>query len=279
MTEPYALELNHISARTGETLALDDITLAVLSGEIHVLLGDLGGPGRTILFKILAGTLPTAVYTGEIRVAGQPVSLHSPQDAIRHGISIVPRRSGIFSRMTIAENITLGRWQQGGHGFLLRRGAMEQEALAILAQLDLKLDPTVPAGRLTAGQQRLVMIARALATGPKVVILDEPAASLPSAGEQSQLIRGVRHLAERNIGCLYLTRRPAEAALIADRVTVLRDGSLNGSWCRIELDELKLTQAMISQRISDGNYDEPEEVEEPKSLLDSLRTLFSGYRD
>ncbi len=279
MTAPSALELSHLSARGGELLALDDVTLAVSPGEVHVLLGDLGGPGRTTLFKILAGLHRAGMYTGEIRVAGQPVDLHSPQDAIRCGIGVVPRRSGIFSRMTIAENITLGRWQQGGHGFLLRRGAMEQEALAILAQLDLKLDPTVSAGRLTGGQQRLVMIARALATEPKVVVLDEPAASLTLASEQSQLIRGVRHLTERNIGCLYLTRRPAEAVLIADRVTVLRDGRLNGSWPRLEIDELALTQAMISQRVSAGSYDEPEEIEERKGLLDSLRTLFSGYRD
>lgn len=273
MTITSALELAHISMRFGELAALDDMTLAVLPGEIHVLLGE-NGAGKTTLFKILSGMHPAGAYTGEIQVVGQPVSLHSPQDALRHGISVVPRRSGVFAKLSIAENVTLGQWQQKG-SFLLRRGAMEQQARAILAQLDLKLDPTVTADRLGPGQKRLLMIARALATEPKVVVLDEPAAFLTSAGEQSQLIRGVRVLAERGIGCLYLARRPAEASLIADRVTVLRDGRLNGSWPRIDLDELTLTQAMMSQRIGDVGYVDHDEPEESGGILDSLRSIFS----
>lgn len=279
MTAIPALALRGISIQLGEVCILDDVTLDVLPGEIHALLGEQKGSGTATLFKILAGLRQAGTYKGKIEIAGQPVSLRSPQDAIRHGISIVPRRSGIFSKMTVAENITMGQWQQGGRGFLLRQSAMEREALTILAQLDLKLDPSIPASRLSAGQQRLVMLARALATQPKVIVLDEPAAQLTSASEQSHIIRGVRRLAERDIGCLYLTQRPAEAVLIADRVTVIRDGRLNGSWPRIELDELTLTQAMISQRVSAVSYDEPEEVEERRGLLDSLRTLFSGYRD
>lgn len=273
-----ALALRGISIHLGEIAVLDDVTLDVLPGEIHALLGEQKGSGKTTLFKILAGLRGAGTYRGQIQVAGRPVSLRSPQDAIRQGISIVPRRSGIFSRMTIAENITLGRWQQGGRGFLLRQGVMEREAQGVLAQLDLKLDPSVPASRLTPAQARLVMLARALATGPKVIVLDEPVASLTSASEQSQIIRGVRRLAEQNIGCLYLTQRPAEAALIADRVTVLRDGRLNGSWPRVELDELTLTQAMISQRISSETEDERDEPEEAGGILGSLRSLFGWNR-
>lgn len=274
MPTSHALELLHISLLFGAVIALDDVTLAVSPGEIHALLGE-NGAGKTTLFKILAGVHRSGAYTGEIRVAGQPVSLRVPQDALRCGIGVVPRRSGIFARMSVAENITLGQWQQGGT-FILRRGKLERQASDVLALLDLHLDPAMPAGRLSSGQQRLVMIARALATGPKVIVLDEPAAFLASAKEQTQLIRAVRLLAERGIGILYLARRPAEAALIADRVTVLRDGQANGSWSRLELDELTLTQAMISRRPGDGGYVDTDEVDQPGGILESLRTLF-GY--
>lgn len=276
MTEPCALELLHISKSFGEVAALADVSLAVLPGEIHALLGE-NGAGKTTLFKILAGVYPAGAYTGEIRVGGQPVTIRDPQAAIRHSIGCVSRRSGIFNKMSIAENITLGQWQQRG-SFLLRRGAMEQDARTILAQLDLKLDPALPADRLTPGQQRLVMIARALIVQPKVIVLDEPAAFLKSAGEQTQLIRVVRLLAERGVGILYLARRIADAMLIADRVTVLRDGSLNGSWRRTELDELALTQAMLSQRIGDGDYVDHDAVEESAGLLGSLRSWFGWDR-
>ena len=276
MTATPALELHNISMRFRETPALEDVTLDVLAGEIHALLGE-NGAGKTTLFKILAGLHPAGTYAGEIRVADRPVSLRTPQDALRQGIGIVPRRSSVFTKMSIAENVTLGRWQQGGH-FLMRRSVIEQEAHAILTQLDLKLDPTLPADRLTPGQGRLLMLARALATNPQIVILDEPASYLTTPGEQSQLIRGLRHLAERNIGCLYLARRPAEVALIADRVTVLRDGRLNGSWPRAQLDEMTLTQAMISQRMSAGEDYDRDEAEEPKNILDALRSLFSWTR-
>ena len=280
MTSTNALDLAHISMRFSdrrvgtEAIALDDVTLAVQPGEIHVLLGE-NGAGKTTLFKILAGMHRAGSYTGEIRIVGQPVNLRSAQDALRNGIGVVARRSGIFSKMSITENVTLGWWAENHRGFVLSRKAMEERALAILERLNLKLDVIAPANRLNAGQQRLVLIARALATDPKVIVLDEPAAFLTSTGEQAQLIHGVRLLAEQGIGCLYLARRPAEAVLIADRVTVLRDGRLNGSWPRIELDELKLTQAMMSQRIGDGDYVDHDAPEESGGFLGSLRSIFS----
>lgn len=279
------LELAHITLRfhnrrTGsDVVALDDVSLAVLPGEIHVLLGE-NGAGKTTLFNILAAKHPAGAYTGEIRIAGQPVILRSAQDALRHGIGVVPRRSGIFSKMSIAENVALGWWTESHRGIMLNRGAMDERALVVLERLNMKLDVTALANRLSTGQQRQLLIARALATDPKVIVLDEPAAFLTTASEQAQHIHMIRLLAEQGIGCLYLTHRPAEAALVADRVTVLRDGRLNGAWPRVEIDELKLTQAMISQRIGDGGYVDHDEPDEPEGLLGSLRSLFSfGRRD
>ncbi len=268
-----ALEVSHLSVQIGQMSMLADVSLTVLRGEIHAVLGEEGS-GRVTLFRILSGTQRAGAYTGEIRVADQPVVIRDVRDAIRSGISAISRRSGIFPRLSVAENIMVGHWHQGRRGFLINQRAMEQEALALLHELDLRLDPGQPAGQLTAGQQRLLTLARALASRPKVIVLDEPAAVLRTAGEQSQLIRALRLLASRDIGCLYLARRPVEATQVADRITVLRDGSVNGTWTRTEFDELALTQAMISRRVGAEDYEKESDAEEPRGLLESLRSWF-----
>ncbi len=272
MSSVPVLEISHLSMRLGQIAVLTDVSLAVWPGEIHAVLGEEGS-GRITLFRILAGTQRAGSYTGEIRVADRPVVIRDVQDAIRSGISAVSRHPGIFPRFSVAENIMVGRWQQRGR-FLINQRAIEREAEALLEELELRLDPTQPAGQLTAGQQRLVTIARALASHPKVIVLDEPAALLRTAGEQSQLIRALRLLAGRDLGFLYLARRPVEATQIADRITVLRDGSVNGTWPRSAFDELTLTQAMISQRGGAGDYEKEEDMEEPRGVLDALRSWF-----
>lgn len=273
MSSVPVLEISHLSMRLGEIAVLTDVSLAVLPGEIHAVLGEEGS-GRLTLFRILAGTQRAGSYTGEIRVADRPVVIRDVQDAIRSGISAVSRRPGIFPRLSVAENIMVGRWQQRGRGFIINQRAMEREAEAVLHELELRLDPGQPAGQLTAGQQRLVTIARALASHPKVIVLDEPAALLRTVGEQSQLIRVLRLLAGRDIGLLYMARRPVEATQIADRITVLRDGSGNGTWPRSAFDELTMTQAMISQGGGAGEYEREQDMEEPRGLLDALRSWF-----
>lgn len=273
MSSVPALEVFHLSMRIGQMSMLADVSLTVLRGEIHAVLGEEGS-GRVTLFRILSGIHRAGTYTGEIRVADQPVVIRDVRDAIRSGISAISRRSGIFPRLTVAENIMVGQWQQGRHSFLINQRAMEREAEAVLHELELRLDPTQLAAQLTTGQQRLVTIARALASHPKVIVLDEPAALLRTVGEQSQLIRALRLLAGRDIGCLYLARRPAEATQVADRITVLRDGSVNGTWPRSAFDELALTQAMISQRVGAEDYERETDAEEPRGIFDALRSWF-----
>lgn len=266
------LDLAHIGMKFGDAVALADVTLDVRPGEIYVVLGE-SGSGTVTLFKILAGLHRAGAYSGEIRVAGQPVIIRSPQDALRCGIGIVPRHSGIFGKLTVAENVTIGSWQSHG-GFVVRQQAIALQARAILEMLDLKLEPGIPASRLSTSQQRLLMIARALAINPKIVIFNEPAAALSSPNEVSQLIRAIRMLAEHDIASLYLTRRPVEALQIADRVSVLRDGRLNGTWVRADLNESTLALAMTSQRVGDGGYVDSDEPEARGGLFGSLSSLF-----
>lgn len=277
MTTETILELSHITKTFGATAALSDVSFGVRPGEIYVVLGE-NGAGKTTLFKILAGLYPAGSYTGAITLAGRPLALRSPEDAARNGIGVVTRRLGVFSRLTVAENITVGHWQ-AQRGFLIDHRAAAQQARAALELVGLKLSPDALANRLSPGQQRLLTIARAVSMQPKIVVLDEPTAFLGSVTDLSHLLRTLRTLAERNIATLYLTHRPSEALQIADRASVLRDGCINGTWPRLALDEATLVQAMPSQRIGDGGYIDHDEAEEAGGILGSLRSIFSWGRN
>ena len=188
------------------------------------------------------------------------------------------RRSSIFGRLNVAENISVGRWQSQ-NSFIVRQSEVQQAARASLAIVGLKIDPASPANKLDAGQQRLVAIARAAATTPKLIVLDEPTTGLTTAAELSALLLAVRSLIEHNITCLYLTRRPMEVIQLADRVTVLRDGRANGEWSRAELDDVMLTRAMMSERPGDAAYVDHDDVAESDGgILGQLRNLFSFGR-
>jgi len=277
MGSEFVLELEHVTKRYGETAALSDLTLAVRHGEIHGVLGD-NGAGKTTLLKILSGmerAKSAGAFDGIIRVNGEPVEIDSPQQAIKHGIGIVPRRPGIFSGLSVADNIVVGKQMQG---LIINQVRMREQALKLMEMIGLRLDPAAKANSLTASQQRLLMIARALSLDVKIVVMDEPAAFLTTPLDLSQLFRAVRSLAERDIATLYLTRRPAEAVQIADRISVLRDGEAVAQWQRIDFDENVLIRQMQSQRIGDAGYIDHDDLNEPRGWLDGLRSLVTGNR-
>ncbi len=275
MSSESVLELEHVTKHYGETAALSDFSLSVLHGEIHGVLGD-NGAGKTTLLKILSGMLGRGAFSGVVKVDGAAVSIGSPQEAIKHGIGIVPRRPGIFTGLTVADNVVVGKQMQG---LIINQVRIREQALLLMEMIGLRLDPFVKANNLTNSQQRLLMIARALSLDVKIVILDEPSASLTTPQDLSQLFRAVRSLAERDIATLYLTRRPAEAVQIADRISVLRDGEIVGQWQRTDFDETELIKQMQSQRIGDAGYIDHDDLNQSRGWLDGLRSLVSGNRN
>jgi len=274
MGNDIVLELEHISKNYGATAALTDLSLAVRRGEIHGVLGD-NGAGKTTLLKLLTGLLPAGTFTGTIKSDGEPVLIHSPSDAIKHGIGIVPRRPGVFTGLSVAENIVVGKQAQG---LIVNQARVRDQAQKLMDIVGLKLDPALKANTLSHSQQRLLMIARALSLDTKIVVLDEPAAFLTTPQDLSNLFRTLRTLSERGIATLYLTRRPAEAVQIADRISVLRDGEIVSQWLRTDFDETTLIKQMQSQRIGDAGYVDHDDLNQSRGWLDGLRNLFSGNR-
>ena len=203
--------------------ALAGVSLELWPGEVHALVGE-NGAGKSTLIKIAAGVyLPDA---GEILFEGRPVRLHSPRDAAALGIAVIHQEPYLFPTLSVLENLFMGFQPRRG---LLDWPAMARRAREVLQALGVALPLEVPAGELSAAQQQLLQIARALLQDARVLIMDEPTSSL-SQKEVATLFEIVRRLRARGVGILYITHRLEEVFALADRVTVLRDGRLVGTF-------------------------------------------------
>ena len=211
------LEMERISKRVGATQALEDVSLSLWPGEIHALLGE-NGAGKSTLIKIMTGVQQPD--SGEIRIDGQSVRVASSQDAQRLGIAAIYQEPMIFPDLSVAENIFIGHRNRGR---IVHRTRMEREASDVLASLGVRLDVGEPARGLTLAEQQTVEIAKAISLDARVLIMDEPTASL-SAHEVDRLFRIVGALRAQGVAIVFISHRMEEVFAIADRVTIVRDG-------------------------------------------------------
>lgn len=226
--------------------ALRGVDFNVLPGEIHALLGQ-NGAGKSTLVKILNGVHPAGSYTGEITLSGQPVSFASPAAARAAGVGYVPQEIEVLEQLSVAENVFAGHTGLG-EGVLIYRHKLEERTRAILDDLGLSIDPKAIVASLTSAQRHLVMIARALALKPRVLMLDEPTASL-SGTEVEALLEVLRRLKRQGVTMIYITHRLPEVLAVCDRATVLRDGRVAAELGRGEFEEDRFIFAMSGQRL------------------------------
>ncbi|MCX2728029.1 sugar ABC transporter ATP-binding protein [Thermomicrobium sp. 4228-Ro] len=215
---PALLRAHEISKRFPGVLALDRVSFELQAGEVHALVGE-NGAGKSTLVNIFAGSLRPD--SGTIELEGRPVQIRSPHHAQQLGIRAVFQQLSLVPALTVAENIFLGRELTAP--VVLRKPAMQAQSLARLGLFDAGIAPTARVRDLTVPQRYLVEIAKATLEQPKVLILDEPTASLTD--RETQVLFGlVRELRERGVGIIWITHRLEELCEIADRVTVMRDG-------------------------------------------------------
>lgn len=242
--KPPLVETRHISKRFDMTQALDDVSITLCPGEIHALVGE-NGAGKSTLIKIMTG-----IYRpdqGEILLDGEQVQIHNSQEAQAYGIAAIYQEPMVFPDLNIAENIFISHRDRGP---FVRWTSMYEEAQAILAKLDVNLDVRVPARGLTLAGQQAVEIAKAISLKVRVLIMDEPTASL-SAHEVAQLFKTVRALRNQGVAILFIGHRLEEVLKVADRVTVLRDGKLISSKPRSEVTSETVIQDMVGREIEE----------------------------
>jgi rhamnose transport system ATP-binding protein len=239
-----ALEMLGVSKRFGATQALEDVSLALSRGEIHALLGE-NGAGKSTLIKIMTGIVQPD--SGELWIAGEPARVASSRDAQRLGVAAMYQEPMIFPDLSVAENIFIGHRNRGK---LVDRRRMEREAAEVFARFDVRLDVTGPARGLTLAEQQMVEIAKAISLDVRVLIMDEPTASL-SAHEVRQLFRIVASLRERGVAVLFISHRMEEVFEIADRVTILRDGRWISTTPMAELTPAAAIRGMVGRTVVD----------------------------
>lgn len=224
--------------------ALSGVTFSCLPGEVHALVGE-NGAGKSTLMRVLSGVYPD--YEGTITISGQHVRFASTRDAERAGISIIHQELNLVDGLSVAENIFLGR--EPSRFGLVDFGRMNAQARALLAELGMELDPRTPVRALSVGQQQMVEIAKALSVDARIIVMDEPTSAL-TEHEVEALFSIVRGLRQRGVTVIYITHKIDEIFLIADRVTVLRDGHLVGTRRVSEVTRNELVSMMVGRPLS-----------------------------
>lgn len=249
MTEPI-LALRDIEKRFPGVHALRGVSFDVRPGEVHALLGE-NGAGKSTLIKIISGVYQPD--SGMMMLDGKPVQFSSPNDAQRRGIATIYQELGLYPELTVAENIFMGHAPRRRFGpfSIIDWPTMEERARAILADLNIHdMNVRSRVGALNVGNRQRVEIAKALSLNARILIMDEPTAALTEA-DVEQLFEIVRLLRERGVGIVYISHRLQEVFELADRVTVLRDGSYVDTRPVSEVSEGDLINMMVGRTIDE----------------------------
>lgn len=265
MAQEPRLTLTGVVKSYGAVKAIRHADFEVQPGQVHALIGE-NGAGKSTLIKIISGA--TAPDAGAVTYNGEPVSITSTLDAIALGIATVYQEPQLFSELTVAENIFMGREMVTGGR--VDWAAQNERVVSLLAALDLpdKL-ATATVGSLSVATQQQVSIAKALAGDAGVLILDEPSAILTDA-EIDVLFGIIRRLAADGVAIIYISHRLDEVVKIADQVTVMRDGSTIGTYPIAEMTVRRMAELMVGEALSE--HSGPRTVPEGEPVLE-LKSL------
>ncbi len=241
------LQLTGIKKKFGNVQVLHGVGLEVQAGEVHALLGE-NGAGKSTLMKILTGILPPT--DGTITIEGTPRQFSNYDEAIEAGIGIVFQEFSLIPYLTAVENMFLAREMQNRFG-LLKRRAMRDRAREILARLEVDVPLDVPIAKLSVAEQQFIEIAKALSLNARILVLDEPTATLTPT-EVEHLFKVMRELRRQGVAIIFISHHLEEIFEICDRITVLRDGEFVGN-CRVsETDNDRLVEMMVGRRIENS---------------------------
>jgi len=238
-------ELEHISKRFGATQALDDVSLALFPHEVHALVGE-NGAGKSTLVKILAGVHQPD--SGQLRLGGEPIEIRSPARARELGIAVIHQEPRLFPDMSVAENVFLGHQPMGRLGAIDWR-TMRRETRRLFDELDVEIPADMEVRGLSMADQQLVEIAKALSLDARVLIMDEPTASL-SQHEVDRLFTIVRKTRDSGVAVMFVSHRLEEVFELCDRTTVFRDGRHVATAATRDLTTAALIRHMVGREVT-----------------------------
>ena len=245
MNQPVILRATDVYKSYEGVHALRGVSFELRAGEVHGLIGE-NGAGKSTLIKIITGAV--RADSGELEFDGQSVSNNSPAYSKQIGIAAIYQQPALFPDLTVAENISIGlervsTWQK------INWKQRRERAAKLLNQVGARINPETEVRNLSMPEQQLVEIARALGAKARVLIMDEPTASLAEA-ETQNLYRVISNLRHSGVGIIYISHRLEELSKLADRVTVLRDGSYVGTRHMSEVDRSELIRLMVGRELS-----------------------------
>lgn len=267
------LQATNIHKAFAGVQALKGVSFDLNPGEVHALVGE-NGAGKSTLIKILAGACePDA---GTVEIGSQRITSFDPVVARAMGIAAIYQQPALCPDLTVAENIALGN-EAGGPWRRIRWGRRRDFAGRLLARVGAEIDPDTLVADLSMPEQQLVEIARALGASARVLIMDEPTASL-SEREVERLFRVIRDLRQEGVGIIYISHRLEELFQVADRVTVLRDGSIVGTRAQADVSKGELIRMMVGRELASIYPPKHARAGAPVLELESVGYLLSGVR-
>ena len=241
----YVLELRNATKRYGGVSAVEDVSIRLKRGEVHALLGE-NGAGKSTLTKIMAGVVRPS--SGSLYIEGQLADLRTPHDAQQMGVAMVFQETSLVPTMTVAQNLFLGHEKV----FNRLRG-INIAAQQFLQSLNFDVDPVQAVSQLGAAKKQMVEIARAVLLNAKVIIFDEPTATL-TPEEKKHFFDLVRNLKKRGVGIVFISHALEEALTVSDWITILRDGKHVVTDQTVKFDRASIVKAMVGRDLSQTLY-------------------------
>lgn len=244
--EQFLVELNNISKAFFGVKALDDVSFDLYPGEVHALVGE-NGAGKSTLMKILTGIY--SKDSGSTVIRGKEENISNVRDSMNLGIAMIHQELNLIEHLTIAQNIFIGREAEFGNSLFLNDTEINKRAEEYFEDIGIQAEPDTVVSQLSVAKQQMVEIVKAVSSDADIIIMDEPTASL-TLEEIDDLFEIIKKLKQKNKGIIYISHRLEELFVIADRVSVMRDGKMISTSPIQELDQRSIIKKMVGREIT-----------------------------